>query len=202
MNHLSKAHGLVLVAVLTAGCTSSPDSTSEPDPDQASAGASASTSTQEIPVEEPVSEPTPTVAPATGETIRVKGMQANVPADWVAGSASAIQASGYPRTDAGSILTLFRFPQGPVESLDELTRDNATRSDWDNTLKRQDDVTIDEQVVTHLSGKATPGEYVDLFSTLLNRQQLELQFNFGNGESKAERDEIIQSVLASWQFTG
>ena len=197
MNHLSKALGLALLALVTAGCTSSQGSTSGgPDSDRAAPDASASTSAPEPPVQEPTS----TVAPATGETIKVKGMVANIPGDWVAGTASAIQASGYPRTDAGSILTLFRFPQGLVESLDEQARDNATRSDWDTTLKRQDDLTIDGQVVSHLSGKVRPGEYVDLFSTLLDRQQLELQFSFGNAESKVERDKIVQSVLATVQL--
>ena len=192
MNHLSKMLGFVLVALVMSGCSSSQDSTSGgSDPGQAA------TTT---PVEEPTGEPTPTVAPAAGETIKVKGMSANLPAEWVAGTASAIQASGYPRTDAGSIMTLFRFPQLLVESLDEQARDNATRSDWDNTLKRQDDVTVDGQVVSHLSGTVRPGEYVDLFATLLDRQQFELEFSFGNGESRAERDEIVQSVLASWRF--
>jgi hypothetical protein len=198
VNHLSKVLGLVLVTLVLAGCTSSPDSTSGSDPDQSSPEASASTSVQETPDE----EPTPTIPPATGETIKVKGMKVNLPAGWVAGRLGVIEAYGRPRSEVGSGLTLFRFPQLLVESLDEQARDNASRSDWDNKLKRLEDVTVDGQIVTHLSGKTRPGEYVDLFSTLLDREQLELEFNFGNGESKAVREEIVQSVLASWQFTG
>lgn len=199
MNHLSKALGFVLFALVTTGCMSSTDSTSAgSDPDQSTPQASASPSVQATQTE----ETTPTVPPATGETIKVKGMQANLPADWAKSSTSAIEASGYIRTNARSFLALFRFPQLLVESLDEQAKNNSTRSDWDFTLKRKDDVTVDGQVVSHLSGKVNPGEYVDLFSTLLNKEQLELQFNFGNAESKAERDELVQSVLASWKFTG
>lgn len=48
-----------------------------------------------------------------------------------------------------------------------------------------------------------PGQYVDLFATLRDGQEQEqdLQFIFGGDESKAERDKIMQSVLASWYST-
>lgn len=202
VNRSSKTLGIVLVAVVMSGCTSSSDTQSGGSgSDRPSSEPSTSPSVQSTP-EEPTEEPTPTVESATGETIKVKGMRVNLPADWVATSSSALEAGGYPRGNSDSFLTLFRFPQLLVESLDEQARDNATRSDWDFRLERREDVTVDGQLVSHLSGRSRPGEYTDLFSTLRNDQQLEVEFLFGGDESRAIREQIVQSVLASWEFTG
>ena len=208
MNLRNRALALALTAVVLSACTATPDAA---DPGAAPASATeASESAGQLPTEDPIptlvptptEEPTSTVVPATGVLLKVKGMEANLPLGWVATTSnSTLQRSGGPRTTAGTLVQMFRFPDLLLESVDDQARQNATRSDWDFKLNRLADVTIDGQVVTHLSGKTKPGEYVDLFATLRDGEEKELQFIFGGDESKAERDKIVQSVLASWYFT-
>lgn len=198
MDAISKALGTVLAALVMCGCTSSADegpggsSTSSPSP-------SSTTPAEGTPTQEPTEEPT--VAPATGKVIKVKGMKVNIPAGWGVGRMPAvIQAYGYLTTQVGTDVALFRFPQLLTESLDELARDIAKRSSFDRELERKADVVVDNQVVIHLSGVPNKGVHVDLFSTLRAGQQLDLEFTFGTGETRSEREEIIQSVLATWDF--
>jgi hypothetical protein len=185
----------VLIACVLSGCSPSGERASD-DP-----ASSASTADAIESPDEAQSTAQQEVPPATGALLEVQGMQVNLPADWEADSTLVMQAGGHDPVNIPTFLTLFRFPQGLVASIDELTRDNATRTSWDYRLKRRADVTVDGHVASHLEGKVLPREYVVLFSTLANGESLELQFNFANGEPKAHRDEIVQSVLATWEFT-
>lgn len=190
--------GCVIGAAFVSGCGSSEGS--GPEESTSTGSASEDDAASEEPI--PTTEPTPTVAPATGEIIKVKGTRLRLPSGWVAGSASALQAGGYTRTDADSFISIFRFPQLLIESLEEQVREEATSSSWGSPPRREADRTVDGLVVTHLSGTAQPGERADTFSTLNNGQEFELDFVFGNAESRAERKQIVDSVLASWQFVG
>jgi len=188
---------IVLISSGLSGCAS-PEKNEAQDPAQGATSSAA--------ISSPSAEATPTEegpAPATGAKIKVKGMTVNLPADWEAGPlASTLQATGYPKAIGSStVLSLFRFTQ-VVASLDQLARANARRSDWKFQLKRQKDLTVDGQVVVHVAGKSNRGEYVEIFSTIRGGEELDLNFTFGKGEPKTERDEIIQSVLATWKFTG
>lgn len=199
MNHLSRAlAGAVLGSLVLVGCSGEQDSPgADPDP-AASSSPSASEPETSVAAAE---ESTPTIAPASGKRIEVEGMQIKLPADWKPGGPpSSLQAAGWEKENPDSFVTLFRFTQ-VEDSLDQLTRTIATRSDWAFELTRRDDLAVDSQVVSHLSGRVNPGEYIELFATLRNQESLQLAFTFRGGETKAERDEIVQSVLATWEFT-
>lgn len=198
MNHRVRWISPVLIAFALSGCSSSSDRDSE-EPTGTASSAETTPSPSEVESTEEES-PEEAAAPATGALLTVQGSQVRLPGHWEADSPLLMQVAGHDPQDPLTFLTLFRFPQ-LVASIDELTRENATRRTWDFKLKRRADVTVDGHVASHLEGRVLPGEYVVLFSTLWNGESLELQFNFANGEPKAERDEIVQSVLATWEFT-
>lgn len=99
------------------------------------------------------------------------------------------------------MIELFRFPQLSFESIDEQARANAKSPIWGPRPERAEDITVGGILVTHLSGTSSRGYQREQFATLVGQQQLEVNFFFANHESQAERDEIVQSVLASWEFT-
>ncbi|MCW2832913.1 MAG: hypothetical protein JWN68_866 [Nocardioides sp.] len=192
MNHWIRWVSLVLITFALPGCSTSADRASEEPTGTPSSATTSSPSEAQSAVEE--------VAPATGTLLAVQGSQLRIPGHWEADSQLLMQVAGHDPEDPLTFMTLFRFPQ-INRSIDELTRENATRRTWDFKLKRRADVTVDGHVASHLEGKVYADEYVVLFSTLWNGESLELQFNFANGEPKVERDEIVQSVLATWEFT-
>lgn len=198
MNHTKLLLGTVLTTAVMVGCTSSQDGKSgEAEPSTPSASVSSS---QEPSATE---EPTPTVAPATGRTMSLEGTRVNIPEGWKIsqpGKSSIIEL-GYDPDDLDNTISLFGFPKLSLMSIEEQVRRLVKGSGWDARPERLPDVMIDGTAVTHVSGPYKGGARAETFATLVGERQLELTFEFDDNKSKAKRKEIIESVLASWEFT-
>jgi hypothetical protein len=186
------AVGLCLVvAGCGAGATDQADEGTS-DPASASPG-----SPEEQPSETEPTETTPAVDPATGPAIGVKGLEVRAPEGWITTEPLAIQQSAGPPDVIGSMISVFRFPNSGLFTVDELGDEEV--SDMGARSRRRDDVELDGEQFYHLTGTLEPGLYAERFGTIAGDDRLSVQFEFGNGQGRAERDEIIQSVLATVQ---
>lgn len=184
-------------AVLTLLLASCSDSDEAPEPDASTSESAPPESPDDQPVEVEPSETTPAVEPATGPAIGVKGLEVRAPADWITTEPLAIQQSAGPPDVIGSMISVFRFPNSGLFTIDELGAEEV--SDMGARSRRRDDVELDGEQFYHLTGTLEPGLYAERFGTIAGDDRLSVQFEFGNGQGRAERDEIIQSVLATVQ---
>lgn len=160
---------------------------------------SESSSPSETPSETPTeTESTPVVAPASGPTIKVKGIRVNAPKGWLASMSVAAGQSAYPRGVIGTLVGLHLFPNSELFTVEELAVEEL--GSIGARRKRLDDLTIDGYQVYHLQGSPEPGVEVERFGTIVNDGRVAIEFRFANRESRAQRDEIIQSVLATAQL--
>ena len=160
---------------------------------------SESSSPSETPSETPTeTESTPVVAPASGPTIKVKGIRVNAPKGWLASMSVAAGQSAYPRGVIGTLVGLHLFPNSELFTVEELAVEEL--GSIGARRKRLDDLTIDGYQVYHLQGSPEPGVEVERFGTIVNDGRVAIEFRFANRESRAQRDEIIQSVLATLQL--
>lgn len=189
------AAGLGLVL---AGCATETTESSGGAVDEGNTSAPPSPGGSETPVGEPTdSEPTPSVDPATGPEIGVKGLEVHAPADWITTEPLAIQQSAGPPDVIGSMISVFRFPNSGLFTVDELGDEEV--SDMGARSRRRDDVVLDGEQFYHLTGTLEPGLYAERFGAIAGDDRLSVQFEFGNGQGRVERDEIILSVLATVQ---
>lgn len=185
---------MALALVLT-GCGSSGDGAAGSSDPSTSTTPPAATATNPEPVEAPAS----TVAPATGPVFKIKGIKVHAPQYWATLPGSPMQAAAFPKCVVGTTVVLFRFPNSGLLDLDEFAVASSKESGWTKRATRLTNVEIDGQQAFHVAGKVKPGAYVEVFGMLINDERVTVDFEFNNGESKAFRDDVIQSVLASAQ---
>ena len=191
--------GAALVAaaltVVLAGCGSGAADTSgdgSTAPATSESSAPAASDSPETPTE---TESTPEVAPATGPVIKVKGYKVHVPEGWRALIRLPIGQSAYRTGVLETMIRVYRFPNSGLYTVDELGDEQA--KDYGSRGRRVDDTELDGQPSYHLIGNPEPGVYAERFGTIVNDDRVFLEFLFADGEGKAERDEVIQSVLAT-----
>ena len=184
-------------AVLTLLLASCSDSDEPSGPDAGTSESASPDSPEEQPTEAEPTETTPAVEPATGPAIGVKGLEVRAPEGWITTEPLAIQQSAGPPDVIGSMISVFRFPNSGLFTVDELGDEEV--SDMGARSRRHDDVELDGEQFYHLTGTLEPGLYAERFGTIAGDDRLSVQFEFGNGQGRAERDEIISSVLATVQ---
>lgn len=185
---------MAVLTLLLVGCS---DSEGDPGTRPEGSGssvpeASASSDPQQDPVE---TAPTPDVAPATGPAIRVRALEVRVPEGWNPTQPYAIQQAAAPASVVGSMISVFRFPNSGLYTIDELG--DVEVPEMGRRARRRGDVELDGQPFYHLTGNLEPGLHAERFGTIHDDDRLSVQFEFGNGQGRAEREEIIRSVLAT-----
>ncbi|WP_159083875.1 hypothetical protein [Nocardioides terrigena] len=188
----------VLALVLT-GCSDS----GEPAEGSGDAGASASSTPSESATETASTSPseapeTPEVAPATGRVLKVKGMRVHAPEGWETTMRVAVGHGSFPPGQVGTTAGVTRFPNSGLFTIEEIADEEV--ADLGRGGKRLDDLEIDGTQVYHLVWTDEKGVEVERFATIAADQRVALEFTFANGESRAEKDEIIQSMLATMQL--
>ena len=161
-----------------------------------SASASPGPSEQQPSETEPT-ETKPAVEPATGPVIGVKGLEVRAPERLDHHGAARHPAVRRTAGVIGSMISVFRFPNSGLFTVDELGDEEV--SDLGARSRRRDDVELDGEQFYHLTGTLEPGLYAERFGTIVGDDRLSVEFEFGNGQGRAERDEIIASVLATVQ---
>lgn len=188
---------VTLVMLVLAGCGEGTESRRDggentTPPESTSAEPTATTS--ESPTE---AESSPTIEPATGKVIKVEEIRARVPEGWITSIRLPIQQGAFPSGVLYTFIRVFHFPNSGLFTIDELG--DVERKTFGSKGKRLDDLVIDGQQVYHLTGNPDRG-HAERFGSIVNDAQVFIEFQFGAGQGRAARDEIIQSVLATVQF--
>ena len=185
---------VALITLALGGCSDDgPDDPTPAPPTSATASPSDSAS--------PSESAEPFVTPASGPLLDTGSATINLPEGW------KDDRNGLPSTFSGSPekgsvmrhITIFDLQSVPPESpVDQLAR-NALTELPGAKLTRQPDVELDGEPAYHVSGTApVRGDY-DEVGTDANGRSIEIGFSL-NGYSAAERQEIIDSVIASFRW--
>lgn len=177
-------------AVLLAGCGGD-DPTADPSPageESSSPAASATVS---------ASASAPAVEPASGKVVREEQFSVSFPQGWrVDEKVLGMTFGDDPRTfddlsvsvDDGTGLTEQELMRTRIETI------SGAR------LERQPDTEIAGVTAWHFSGRDSTGLlHVEVFGLLVGQDDIALKFQLEGGSKR--RQEIIDSVLASWQWT-
>jgi hypothetical protein len=199
IHRLWVATATAVLALVLTGCSDS----GEPAEGSGDAGASASSTPSESATETASTSPseapeTPEVAPATGRVLKVKGMRVNAPEGWETTMRVAVGHGSFPPGQLGTTAGVTRFPNSGLFTIEEIADEEV--ADLGRGGKRLDDLEIDGTQVYHLVWTDEKGVEVERFATIAADQRVALEFTFANGESRAEKDEIIQSMLATMQL--
>jgi hypothetical protein len=194
---------VLLLGSLLTGCGDDPDPGTDP-----TAGASGSPGSSESGDPSESSGPTesasdPGVAPAGGETFEADQFAVSGPEGWrmkVISPRVVRYGSGEPRNNA----QLTKRPHGLVfvdvsdvsgePTLDELA-DESVRND-----PRRPDTTIDGEPAYHRANRDQGFETQEEFGLWRDGQQIRVNFSLIGG-TRMQRQALVKSVLASWQWT-
>lgn len=200
MTSRSVVTAAAVLTLLLSACSA----TSE-DPAGTDAGTESSTPSEaptESPTESgPTSEPTslrPEIVPATGAVLKVKGMQVNAPKGWETTLRAAVGQGAFPSGQLGTGVGVVRFPNSGLFTIEEIADQDVRYLGKGG--KRLDDRFVDGLLVYHLVGSPEPGVDAERFGTIALDQRVALEFTFADRETRAEKDAIIQPVLASMQL--
>ncbi len=185
---------LALVAPLAlASCGSdSPDST--PDPTPSSPASSATTEPTE-----PTTSDNPAVTPASGLPIGIREVSANGPQGWPRVTKQFRNIGRAVRNPGGNTLVgLYSVPWlNSDESLDILVKAVKLTGNFTGPVQVLDPVIVDGVECYHVQGNYGGGEKADLFGAVHARDQVNFTFSFARDFPQDERQDVIDSVLAS-----
>ena len=188
---------VLLTAVLLAGCSSGGD---EAGPDEEPSSPSSSTGSSAP------STPSPTpgdgVAPATGPELQLTGASVRMPEGWEpdpTNTQDILVASGRLGTLSEG-MGVVALPGCCVPLDEQVKRVNELRKAGDRP-ERLPDLSLDGSPAFHLAGplKAVPGVWEVTIGGDHVDHQYTLSFTLRN-TSRAERDALVESVVASWEW--
>ncbi len=189
----------VLAAVLAlAGCGDDPSE----GPDAEPTGQSSSSAPSESPPEStPAAEPTPTVAPAAGDPMELSNVAVRAPKGFVvdppnmsylrfAFERGGVQSIALANTPAINVLPLRK--QAVI----------SIRSHVYSTLPTiVEPVEIGGVEMYHYAGQVNDNEYVEEYGAIYDGSQISLNFLLSPTMPEAERQELVDSVLATLTFS-
>ena len=108
-----------------------------------------------------------------------------------------IAQAAYETGKFKTVMNVYRFPIGDF-TLDEQAR--ADVKQMGPRARRLDDVEIDGTPCYHVVDQPERGVHLERFGTMQGIFHLFWEVRFSNGEGRAERDEVIQSVLATMEL--
>lgn len=184
----------LLTTLLLGGCGEDPEPEPAPGPSGSASEPSGTGQTE------------PAVAPATGPVMETEHAVLHVPADWrLADSGIGFTGLAEPREldVAGSRLRVATLPLAGSESFDRLVRLIGDGDPLGVAVEEAADsreVEIAGRPVFHLEGEGE-FEHVDVYGLAVGGDLVVLQFALpAGGPAKAEREELIGSVLASVEW--
>lgn len=192
--------GLVVSLLLVTGCGSDerpagPDSAAAPDAGETQATPDAS-----------VPSPEPTVEAASGVVLAHDHARVRLPEGWTQEHVAEVPWGlfGRDRSRAFGIVSFTELPQqDSTPSLDALARDFAKEQLGEGLERRADVALGGDTVALRLSGQTAKHEFSEVIGTLIAGREYKLRFDFTLGTgTPAERREVVDSVIASWEFTG
>lgn len=189
----------LLAVLLSAGtaCGGSDDPGATPSASVTSPTESTSESTSPDPTE----SATTSVEPATGPALDMKLSSVRIPDGWrVMDSLVSTQQDGADN-DTASTVSLGEIDAfGGTPSADELARNVLETNPFPMDPEVQPTVEIDGVEFYHLAGKVQKLDYLEDFGAVVDDRIVNLTFHFSPEISPAERQEIVDSVLATFAW--
>jgi hypothetical protein len=185
--------GLALAAVLVLGGCGSDEPDTGPDPTPSTSGAS-------DPTESPGStSASPSVSAATGLPVKIRTVSLTGPEGWVRlADEFANLGRGVRSAEGGSLVGLYSVPSlNPDATLDEMVATVKELESFQGKPQVHEPVTVNGVECFHVSGDYKDGQHEEEFGTIHDRDEISITFSFAADFPEAERQDIIDSVLAS-----
>ncbi|WP_193609493.1 hypothetical protein [Nocardioides lijunqiniae] len=196
MRTLGPVTALALVLVLVSGC-SDDDPSGEPG---GSESPTASASSPEATEGSPSASEDPSPEPAEGEEVRVERLAIRAPEGWtVTKEGDPYSAQIGKDINAIYIQELPDFGGGKL-SLQEVAQTRLRNGPYLREPKIMEPVTVAGQEWYHIAGRATETTYAEDFGTVADGLALLVAMSFDRKLPEAERQEIVDTVLASVTF--
>lgn len=191
--HPSVVPALLVVALSVAACGGSDDpGATEP---------TSSATTPSAPSSSPTDEPTETVTAATGDLLNLPHASVRVPDGWTKLGNSLFDQRDAGDDDSTSLITL-----GEIESFggqvdpDQLARSAIRTSPFPIDPKVLPTVEVDGVEMYHLAGKVDRNAYLEDFGAVVDDTIVSLSFDFETSIAPAERQQVVDAVLASFRW--
>ena len=190
---------LFVTSVLAlAGCSDDPEGEVDDQPTEQSSSAS----TEPTDPVEPTETTSPTVPPATGKLLKLSNVSVHVP-------------EGFQPDPPNLSYLRFAFEEGGIQSIalgntpavnEALSlREQARISIRNNVYDQQPSILepVEAGGVTmyHYAGQINDNEYVDEYGAIYDGSQVSVNFRLAATSSDAERQELVDSVMASLAFS-
>ena len=203
MRSLAASSAALAVLLLGSACSGSDDPGGSPSPSSASPTGSDTASPEPTDSTEPTGSADPSVDAATGATLELPHSRVRIPADWKRMSRLVRTQQDAKDPDSASLLSLAEINAfGSTNSADELVKSvlRVTRGTYPLTPKRLPNVVVDGVEMYHLSGKIQPLRWLEEYGAIFSDRIVTLGFEFSPDVSPAERQQVVASVLATFEW--
>lgn len=200
MRSLAASSAALAVLLLGSACSGSDDPGGSPAP----SSASPTGSDTESPEPTDSTEPTGSAEPAaTGATLELPHSRVRIPADWKRMSRLVRTQQDAEDPGSASLLSLAEIDAfGSANSAEELVKSvlRVTKGTYPLTPRRLPNVVVDGVEMYHLSGKIQPLRWLEEYGAIVSDRIVTLGFEFSPDVSPAERQHVVDSVLATFEW--
>ncbi|ABL80758.1 MULTISPECIES: hypothetical protein [unclassified Nocardioides] len=208
----SSVPAAAVVAVLTLGTACSggdPSGAAPPDPSPGGASSSAAGSPGATGPADPTDGPdstasaAPTVAPATGPQLSMPHARLRIPKGWFVGDQLVTTQKDGQDPGSTSLLSLGETPAfGSTAGPTELGRNSlkVSRRIYPMTPKQLPNAVLDGVEMYHLEGRAQPLNWQSEYGVIIDDRIIVLRFQLYARIPPAERQRIVDSVLATFEW--
>lgn len=195
------AGSLALAAALALGGCSGGDDGSEPEASDGGTTGSTTAGTPSQSSQSPGDDTTPSVKPATGDTLRMPHSMVRVPVDWHADPRIVPTQRDAGDDDTSSTISLGEINAfGATLSPDQLARNWFRSTIYPLKPRKLPTVEVDGVEMYHLSGKIQPLTWLEEYGAVVDDRIVTLTFQFSPEVRPAQRDRIAESVLATFRW--
>ncbi len=207
MRSLAASSAALAVLLLGSACSGSDDPGGSPSPSSASPTGSDTASPEPTDSTGPTGSADPSAGPATdpatGATLELPHSRVRIPSDWKRMSRLVRTQQDAKDPGSASLLSLAEINAfGSTNSADELVKSvlRVTRGTYPLTPKRLPNVVVDGVEMYHLSGKIQPLRWLEEYGAIFSDRIVTLGFEFSPDVSPAERQQVVASVLATFEW--
>ena len=184
-----------VVFLALAGCADDPDADDQPTGDP-TVQTSEPTATPSDPT--PSTDRTETVEPASGEALELSNVSLRAPKGFDADPPDGSNLRfAFERDGVQSVSLANTQSFNEALSLREQARISITSGVYQRQPSIMKPVEFDGVRMYHYGGRISDIEYIEEYGTIYDGSQISVNFRLAATESKAERKQLVESVMAS-----